>query len=305
MKLLLSRFISDPDREYASIINDQRQLRVEHSHDYFELFVVNHGSAIHVINGESQNISNGTFFFIRPDDVHSYRHMSPDFEIINILVPVSTMNDLFEYLGDSFRSERFLTSKFPLDARLSLNDLKSVVTSLEQLVVAKHAYGDRSEALFRFTLMDLIFTCFPVAEEHGMPDMPTWLRGLCLDMMKKSNFTEGLPALYNLANKSKEHLARIFRRYLQKSPTEFVNDLRLEYSTRMILSTNLKIVDICGDAGFESVSHYYHLFHKKYGMSPLEFRQNAVGTDLGNSMVGDSFLETGIPKGIPIVSEKS
>ncbi|MDT8299604.1 MAG: AraC family ligand binding domain-containing protein, partial [Spirochaetaceae bacterium] len=219
MKLLLSRFINDPHREYASIINDHRQLRVEHSHDFYELFVVNHGSATHAINGEHLNVARGTLTLVRPDDVHSYRHMSNDFEIINILIPMQTMRELFDYLGENFKPDRLLSPKTSPDTRLSLDDLESVVTSLEKLVVAKHAYGVSSDALFRFTLLNLIFTCFPVTEEHGMPDMPTWLRGLCLEMMKKSNFAEGLPALYNLANKSKEHLARIFRRYLKKTPT--------------------------------------------------------------------------------------
>ena len=305
MKLLLSRFMNDPHREYASIINDHQQLGVEHSHDYYELFVVNHGSAIHAINGRHLNLTKGTLILVRPEDVHSYRQMSPDFEIINVLIPMQTMRELFAYLGESFRPDRLLRPAIPPDVRLSLNDLESVVTSLEKLVVAKHAYGVSSDALFRFTMLNLIFTCFPITEEHGMPDMPTWLRGLCLEMMKKRNFTRGLPALYDLANKSKEHLARIFRRYLKKTPTDFINDLRLEYTVRMIVSTEGKIVDICGDAGFESVSHYYHLFQKKYGMSPLEFRRNAAESDPYFSIVGDAVLETGIPTGIPLLSKDS
>jgi AraC family cel operon transcriptional repressor len=231
--------------------------------------------------------------------------MTSDFEIINILIPAQTMLVLFDFLGENFKPDRLLKPKVPPDTRLSLDDLETVVTSLEKLVVAKHAYGVSSESLFRFTLLNLIFLYFPVKEEHGMPDMPTWLRGLCLEMMKKRNFTEGLTALYNLANKSKEHLARIFRRYLKKTPTEFVNDLRLEYSARMIASTKAKIVDICGDAGFESVSHYNHLFHTKYGMSPLEFRSWAANTVPEYSLVGDSILETGIPQGIPFLSNDS
>ncbi len=119
--------------------------------------------------------------------------------------------------------------------------------------------------------------------------------------MKNRNFADGLPALYRLANKSKEHLARTFRKYLRKSPTEFVNDLRLEFSARTIMSSDAKIIDICGDAGFESVSHFYHLFQKKYAMSPIEFRRAATDLDLNEGLVGDPVLETGIPTGIPFM----
>ncbi|HUS85129.1 MAG TPA: AraC family transcriptional regulator [Sedimentisphaerales bacterium] len=301
MKLLLSRFINDPTHEYASIINDHNQLRVEHSHDYFELFMVNRGSAVHRTNGVSQLLSKGTMVLMRPDDVHCYKQMSPDFEIINILVPARTMRALFEYLGEDFYPGRFLDSEVPVACRLTPNDFEMIVVQLEQLVLAKHTHHGKSDAIFRFTMLNVIFTCFPATAGRDMPDMPRWLRGLCLEMMKKRNFIEGLPALYRLANKSKEHLSRTFRRHLEKSPTEYINDLRLEYSARTIMSTNAKIVDICGDAGFESVSHYYHLFRKKYGMSPIELRRKAADLELHEFLVDDHVLETGIPTGIPFM----
>ncbi len=298
MKLLLSRFVNDPTHEYVSIINDHRQLPVEHSHDYFEFFMVNHGNAIHQTNGASQSLCKGTAVLMRPDDVHCYRHLSDDFEIINMLVPARTMQAAFDYLGEDFFPERLLSSPAPVISRLSTSDFEMLVVQLEQLVLARHALHGKSDSVFRFTLLNVLFTCFPPLTIDTMPDMPLWLRGLCLEMMKKRHFTEGLPALQRLANKSKEHLARSFRRHLDKSPTEFVNDLRLEYCSRRIISTNAKIVDICGESGFENVSHFYHLFHKKYGLPPNEFRHRVGDHRLSDTLVGDPVLESGFPKGI-------
>lgn len=303
MKLFLSRFINDPTHEYVSIINDHKQLPVEHSHDYYEFFVVNHGSAIHRANGASQSLSRGTAVLMRPDDVHCYQHMSADFEIINMLVPERTMRAAFDYLGDGFEPERLVDSELPMVSCLSAGDFEVLMVQLEQLVLAKHALRGRSDAVFRFALLNVLFTCFPPLTLNTLPDMPLWLRGLCLEMMKKRNFTEGLPALQRIASKSKEHLARSFRRYLNKSPTEFVNDLRLEYCARRIISTKTKIVDICGDIGFESVSHFYHLFHKRYGLAPNEFRRKATDRDLNDALVGDPILESGIPEGISFLGQ--
>ncbi|MCK7486168.1 MAG: hypothetical protein MZU97_11940 [Bacillus subtilis] len=47
-----------------------------------------------------------------------------------------------------------------------------------------------------------------------------------------------------LAGKSEEHISRSCRKYLRKSPTELINDFRLEHAARSIASTNDKIVDI-------------------------------------------------------------
>jgi AraC family transcriptional regulator, dual regulator of chb operon len=301
LRLLLSRFANDPTHEYASIINDQQQLRVAHSHDYYELFMVNRGSAVHRVNGATQSIGKGTVVFIRPDDLHGYEHMSRDFEIINMLVPAPTMGDVFRYLGESFDSSRLTEPRLSVMCQLSPNDYAMIVVQLEQLVLSKHRLGPRSEALFRFTLMSVIFRCFPPDPENDKTDMPVWLRGLCLEMMKRQNFTEGMPALHRLANKSPEHLARTFRRYLRTSPTDFINNLRLEYAARTIGSTRTKIVDICGSAGFESLSHFYHLFRTKYGVAPTTFRKMAVDSIFPYSLAGDPVLESGIPHGIPFM----
>ena len=302
MKLFLSCFADKTLHKYASIINDKRQLRVEHSHDYYELFMVNCGSAVHKVNGANQWVSKGTVVFVRPDDVHSYEHMSRDFEIINMLVSTATVWKVFQYLGDSFASSRLTEPRLPVVCQLAPNDYAMLVVQLEKLVLAKHRLGPRSDALYRFTLMSFIFHCFPPDPEDERPDMPVWLRGLCLEMMKRDNFTEGMPALRRLANSSAEHLARTFRRYLGTTPTDFVNNLRLEYAARTIASTKTKIVDICESAGFDSLSHFYHLFGEKYGAPPNTFRKMAADPSFEHSMSDEPVLESGLPYGIPFMS---
>jgi AraC family cel operon transcriptional repressor len=304
LKLLFSRFADDPTHEYASIISDHQQLRIEHSHDFYELFMVNRGSAIHRINGATQPISKGTLVFIRPDDVHAYEHMSRDFQIINMLIPAAVIGEVFDYLGPGFDPSRLTEPRISVACQLSLNDYAMIVVQLEQLVLSKHRLGGGSEALFRYTLLSVIFHCFPPHPESEKTEMPVWLRGLCLEMMKKQNFTEGMPALRKLANKSPEHLARSLKKYLHKSPTEFINDLRLEYAARTIMSTRTKIVDICEAAGFESLSHFYHLFTDRFGMAPQEFRRKAPASAFHDSLVGDPVLESGIPAGIPFMKTR-
>lgn len=302
MKLHFSRFANDPAHEYASIINDRRQLRVVHSHDFYELFMVNRGSAVHRVNSATQRVEKGTIVFVRPDDVHAYDQMSQDFEIINMLVSISTVREVFQYLGESFDSARLTEPVLPVARRLLPNDYATIIVQLEQLVLAGHRLGPRSEAVFRFTLMSIIFHCFAPAPRNVRPNMPDWLRGLCLEMMKRDNFIEGVPALRRLANSSAEHLARTFRRYLGTTPTEFVNNLRLEYAARTIASTKTKIVDICESAGFDSLSHFYHLFREKYGVPPNMFRKRAADSSFENSMADKPVLESGIPHGIPFMN---
>ena len=44
-----------------------------HTHNHYELFIISEGTAYHLINDSVQTVKKGDLFFIRPNDMHSYR----------------------------------------------------------------------------------------------------------------------------------------------------------------------------------------------------------------------------------------
>jgi len=300
VRLTIQQFVSNPSHEYVSIIERHKQLQMEHTHDFYELFLVKSGSAYHNVNGTTQLLNKGTLVFIRPDDSHAYNHMSPDFKIFNMIVDTKIINALFEYLGEGYDPHYFLSIPLPPKARLSESEFAHIEHALEQLVLSKRILKNRSETFFKITLMNIFTTCFPLKPVEQYAKIPDWLRWLILEMMKKDNFIEGLPAMKRLSNKSYEHLARSCRKYLHKTPTELINELKLDYSVKAIVTSTDKITDICLESGFESLSHYYHLFKKYYGMSPLEFRRKVENREISiyDTKFDPAYVSQNIPEGI-------
>ncbi len=75
-----------------------------------------------------------------------------------------------------------------------------------------------------------------------------------------------------LSGKSREHLTRCAKKYLKSTPSEIINELRLNYAANLLITTTTPIIDICFASGFGSVGYFYEVFKRKEGLSPKDFR---------------------------------
>jgi len=81
---------------------------------------------------------------------------------------------------------------------------------------------------------------------------------------------EELPARVGL---SKFHLGRLFKAATRQTPKEFLQTIRLEKARELLAVSNLSGIQVCYEAGFNSLSDFYALFRTASGLSPREYRQ--------------------------------
>lgn len=67
--------------------------------------------------------------------------------------------------------------------------------------------------------------------------------------------------------------SKVFKEEIGMSPMEYLSDIRLERSRRLILLDNTKISEVAGSCGFSSVSYFTQKFREKYKLSPSEFKK--------------------------------
>ena len=306
IKLLFSSFNNNLDRGYASYIEDKKQLKVIHNHDYYEIFLVDQGFAKHFVNNNYQSISTGSLCFIRPSDIHCYKEMSNDFRIINIIIPNNIIKSLFDYLGPTFDSNRLLKPVIPPCTIFDYHELKSLKKELEQLILYKKILKEESDVVYRMTIFSIFTKYFPKKPFINKANsIPKWLKLLSLQMLSKENFSKGLPALYQLSGKTPEHVSRCCKKVLNKTPSQLVNDIRIEYAASILISTDTSVIEICQECGFGSLSYFYHRFKEYYGISPVLFRKDKNNTDSNIYLMGSLSVNAEIPPSIPINIKKN
>lgn len=88
-----------------------------------------------------------------------------------------------------------------------------------------------------------------------------------------------LDDLAKTANLSSFHFHRIFKAIICESPGDYIQRLRLEKAAFKLQSTALPLADIAEQTGYQSLHALSKAFKKRYGITPSEFRKQAV-TDI-------------------------
>lgn len=69
------------------------------------------------------------------------------------------------------------------------------------------------------------------------------------------------------------HLARAFEKHLGMPPGQFLAAHRFQRAKRLLLSTDLRTIDVCHAVGFTSVGTFTTRFTAAVGRCPLQFRR--------------------------------
>lgn len=74
-------------------------------------------------------------------------------------------------------------------------------------------------------------------------------------------------------NYSSDYLNRIVKKHSGMSISEYSQVICLKKAERLLLETDQGITHIISSLGFENKTHFYKLFDKKHGLTPLEYRK--------------------------------
>lgn len=249
-----------------------RSLEVHDHLDFAELFLVERGEGIHIVNGRELPLVEGNLVLLRPTDAHGFRTKAMEgFRYVNLAFPRSTLAFIGEryYEGD----QRFWGGKEPLPAACVL-DMPRRSRLLEGLHELSRA--PRLRIRVEAFLLGLCAELYaPENQEEGpvgISTLPPWLSRALKELERPENLHRGLSAFFELAGRSPEHVARECKRRLGRTPTEIVNERRLAKAVWLLDMSDEDALSIAYDCGFESPSYFYRLFRERYGESPRQYR---------------------------------
>lgn len=243
-----------------------------HDHTFYELFWVTQGVGLHLVNGESRRLETGDLVLIRPEDAHAFTSLAGQASLgfVNIAFHAalwSSVKRRFPSLrGRWFDEPAHRSREYRLDS-VRIERLRHLAADLDA--------GQRDPLAVEAFLLSLLALLERYTRQHEQGGPPEWLANARRRMQEPRHLAGGTRAFARLAGCSPAHLSREVKRRYQLTPTEIVNEARLIHAATRLASSNLPILEIMAECGFENLGHFYKLFQARHGTTPRRYRRKA------------------------------
>ena len=125
----------------------------EHHHDFHEIVIVEHGTGIHVFNGQPYTISGGTVCFVRDHDRHMYEH-TDNLCLTNVLYRSPDAFQFLSGLNQLLPQEK--DGHYPSHWRVNQSTLQQVRQLVTQMEQAEENTESHALASRELTFMQLL-----------------------------------------------------------------------------------------------------------------------------------------------------
>ena len=80
----------------------------------------------------------------------------------------------------------------------------------------------------------------------------------------------GLAELYNM---SPNYFSSVFKKELDQSAVNYITEVRMEKAREYLKDTDLSVIEIAENVGYEDSQYFFRVFKKTTGVTPLQYRQ--------------------------------
>lgn len=242
----------------------------EHHHDFHEIVIVEHGTGIHVFNGQPYTIAGGTVCFVRDRDRHLFEH-TDNLHLTNVLY---RSPDAFQFLSGL---QKLLPQEqdgtYPAHWRINqaiLQQVKQVVMQMASLDADGEAHAIANREMLFMQLLVLLRKGSMVAEpgdnDVRLNQLLAWLE----DNFAEEICWQEVAACFSLSLRT---LHRQLKQYTGLTPQRYLNRIRLTRARHLLRHSEDSVTNIAFRCGFADSNHFSTLFRREFNWSPRDIRQ--------------------------------
>lgn len=266
-----------PVQRYITKIEEEYPAVTTHWHEEAELTVILKGRCRYQIDLVEYEAEEGDILFVPPLVLHAIRKKAEEEMIsetyvfhLNFLGGNSTDICAARYLTPIIRQEIRLPHKITKEHPVYVS-LKRVFDQIRS-VYDSNITG--YEIAIKSFLLQAIFLLLQYSEKFTKQEMGEYSEKLksVLDYIETHiEETISIEELSKVCYFSEYHFMRFFKKHMNMTCIEYINNLRLEKAVEAFEAGNTSILEVSLSVGFHNLSYFHRAFKKKYGMTPRTF----------------------------------
>lgn len=234
-----------------------------HWHEHYEITLCIDGEAYSVINNERSLFKKGDVLFLTPSDFHSLKVLSP-LSLITLTFNLTHLpySSLIEVLYSTDCKLINLTEK-------EFNNITFYLNVLQYELNEQHIH---SAQYIRYIFSCILIELFRHKDTNSLSSYPNNIKKILHYINIHFKEQISLKDVADYAEISYSNAGKYIKKYINMSFLEYLNNIRLEYSCRLLLNSTESITDIAEFSGFSSIEHFSKTFKSKYGITPKQYR---------------------------------
>jgi AraC-like DNA-binding protein len=172
-----------------------------------------------------------------------------------------------------------LNAKISLKTIISQDKIMQFERDIRLITQTPPSKNEHKKLLIRSFIVSLLHPFISSDIEEYFNNFPTWFNNFLAIFHKVEYMTAGLSKIMSRVNYDSKYLCHVFKNYMGVTMTEYLNDIRLNYSLSLLQNTSDTVSKIANSVGFSSVSHFNVIFKKKFGITPKDLRKKQISVN--------------------------
>ena len=252
----------------------------EHSHNYFEIQCVLHGSAEYTGETGTFSMIDGDMILVPANTVHGLR-VDGDSTIVNVGIRRSTFEEAFQdILSGSLPISRYFRGALAgrrKDSLIFQGALDPFSLELLLMICNQQKTGTTdSGRISNHLVQSFLYYLADHSTEENIYDASEFSQDKIWEIRAylSSNYrTVTLSSLASHFHFSESYLSRFISKSFRQSFSQMLQNIRLQKSCELLTNTTLSLSELCEQIGYSNQSYYIKIFHMAYGITPLQYRK--------------------------------
>ncbi|MBL7872491.1 MAG: AraC family transcriptional regulator [Cyclobacteriaceae bacterium] len=254
-----------------------------HFHSEYQLFLVVKGTGTRFIGDHVSPFKKGDLVFTGPNLPHlwqsDHEYFKDDKELVTegivVYFPQNFLGEDFLLKNELYKIKQ-LFQKAERGVEIIGDTLPKATEFIQRLLNAE----DFDRVLLLLNLLNLLAntTDYKLLASNGYSNS---LKETETDRMNKvhayvmNNFREkiSLNDVAAIANMNPSSFSRYFKIHANKTFSDFLTEIRIGYSCRLLSNQKMSISQVCYDSGFNTLSNFNRQFKAFTHYNPLEYRK--------------------------------